>query len=48
MSSQHEISRRQFFISTAAVGGALVLGFRPPVTPGAGGAHCAQPLDLAR
>ena len=30
MSSKHEISRRQFFISTAAVGGALVLGFRLP------------------
>ena len=30
MSSQHEISRRQFFISTAAVGGALVLGFYIP------------------
>jgi len=30
MSSKHEISRRQFFISTAAVGGALVLGFYLP------------------
>src|SRR5256885_14064830 len=30
MSSTHEISRRQFLISTAAVGGALVLGFRIP------------------
>src|SRR4029453_8265327 len=30
MSSKHEISRRQFLISTAAVGGALVLGFRIP------------------
>ena len=30
MSSKHAISRRQFFISTAAVGGALVLGFRLP------------------
>ena len=30
MSSKHEMSRRQFFISTAAVGGALILGFRIP------------------
>ena len=30
MSSTHEISRRQFLISTAAVGGALVLGFHIP------------------
>src|SRR5215813_817512 len=30
MSSTHEISRRQFLISTAAVGGALVLGFHLP------------------
>src|SRR3989449_1038562 len=30
MSSTHEISRRHFLISTAAVGGALVLGFRIP------------------
>src|SRR5262249_1285842 len=30
MSSTHEISRRHFLISTAAVGGALVLGFRLP------------------
>src|ERR671924_1876650 len=30
MSSTHEISRRQFLLSTAAVGGALVLGFRIP------------------
>src|SRR5215510_15648109 len=30
MSSKHEMSRRQFLISTAAVGGALVLGFRIP------------------
>src|SRR5262245_59484408 len=30
MSSTHEISRRQFLISTAAVGGALVLGFHVP------------------
>src|ERR1700675_3921361 len=30
MRSQHEIGRRQFLISTAAVGGALVLGFRLP------------------
>src|SRR5215510_8871178 len=30
MSSKHEMSRRQFLISTAAVGGALVLGFSIP------------------
>src|ERR671931_1776554 len=30
MSRTHEISRRQFLISTAAVGGALVLGFHLP------------------
>src|SRR5215510_1615508 len=30
MSNKHEISRRQFLISTAAVSGALVLGFRIP------------------
>jgi isoquinoline 1-oxidoreductase subunit beta len=30
MSSKHEMSRRQFFISTAAVGGALILGLRIP------------------
>src|SRR5919197_1276915 len=30
MSSTHEISRRHFLISTAAVGGALVLGFHVP------------------
>src|ERR671925_32876 len=30
MSSTYEISRRQFLISTAAVGGALVLGFHVP------------------
>jgi len=30
MHSQHEVSRRRFLISTAAVGGALVLGFVIP------------------
>jgi isoquinoline 1-oxidoreductase beta subunit len=40
MSNTHEISRRQFLISTAAAGGALVLGFRIP--PGA-----AQAANIA-
>src|SRR2546423_15698561 len=40
MSSTHEISRRQFLISTAAVGGALVLGFRIP-------SGAAQAADIA-
>jgi len=30
MRSQHEVSRRQFLMNTAAVGGALVLGFVVP------------------
>ena len=30
MSSTHEMSRRQFLVSTAAVGGALILGFYIP------------------
>ena len=30
MSSTHEISRRHFMISTAPVGGALVMGFHVP------------------
>jgi hypothetical protein len=30
MTSNHTINRRQFLISTAAVGGAFVLGFHLP------------------
>src|SRR5215813_4589121 len=40
MSSTHEISRRQFLISTAAVGGALVLSFHLP-------SRTAQAMNLA-
>src|SRR6266487_3000062 len=40
MSSTHEISRRQFLISTAAVGGALVLSFHLP-------SRTAQAADIA-
>ena len=48
MSSTHEISRRQFLISTAAVGGALVLGFYIPSRTAQAANIAPQTLDPAR
>ena len=47
MSSQQEISRRQFFISTAAVSGALVLGFYIPSRTAQALGHVSRKRDVA-
>ncbi len=40
MTTQHTVSRRQFLISTAAVGGSFILGFYLP-------RRAAQAADIA-
>src|SRR5437763_328279 len=43
MTTQHTVSRRQFLISTAAVGGSFILGFCLPLRAASGADVAAQP-----